>query len=102
MRSAAQRHDALETDGDTGSASSARVFTLFISALKRIVTSRLTLLGVSAQIHTLGVSASDSQSYLHSHHSLDCVAEMVGRAGRAMVSVSNVVGMISTEACLGV
>jgi hypothetical protein len=42
--------DALATRGDTGS-SSARVFALLISALKHLVTSRLNLLGVSAQMH---------------------------------------------------
>jgi hypothetical protein len=39
MCSVWQRYDALATDGDTGSASSARVFMLLISALKRLVTS---------------------------------------------------------------
>jgi hypothetical protein len=80
------------------SASSARVFTLLISALKRLVTSCPVLLGVSVQMHGVGVPASDSQSYLHSHHSLDSVAEMVARAASA--TVSNVVGMIGTEAGL--
>jgi hypothetical protein len=36
MRSVWHRFDALATDGDTGSASSTRVFTLLISALKRL------------------------------------------------------------------
>jgi hypothetical protein len=100
MRSVWQRYDALATDGDTSSASSARVFTLLISALKRLVTSRPVLLGVSAQMHGVGVSASDSQSHIHSHHSLDSVAEMVATAASA--TVSNVVGMIGTEAGLSV
>jgi len=60
MRSVWQRHDALATNGDTGSASSALIFTLISApAPERLVTSRPVLLGVSAQIH--GV--------LHSHHS---------------------------------
>jgi hypothetical protein len=100
MRSVWQRYDALATDGDTSSASSARVFTLLISALKRLVTSRPVLLGVSAQMHGVGVPVSDSQSHLHSHHSLDSVAEMVATAASA--TVSNVVGMIGTEAGLSV
>ena len=44
-----KRYDALAANGDTGSASSARVFTLLISALKRLVTSRPVLLGVSVR-----------------------------------------------------
>jgi hypothetical protein len=43
----------------------------------------------------VGVPASDSQSHLHSHHSLDGVAEMIATVASA--TVSNVVGMISTE-----
>lgn len=100
MRSVWQRYDALATDGDTGNASGARVFTLLISALKRLVTSRPVMLGVSAQMHGVGVPASDSQSHIHSPHSLDSVAEMVATAASA--TVSNVVGMIGTEAGLSV
>src|SRR6266581_3219867 len=40
MRSIWQRYDALATDGDTGSASGARVFTHFVATLQRLVTSR--------------------------------------------------------------
>ena len=100
IRSVWQRYDALASDGDTGNASGARVFTLLISALKRLVTSRPVMLGVSAQMHGVGVPASDSQSHLHSPHSLDSVAEMVATAASA--TVSNVVGMIGTEAGLSV
>jgi hypothetical protein len=50
-----QRDDALATDGDTSSASSARAFTLLISVL----TSRPALLGVSAQMYGVGVPASE-------------------------------------------
>ncbi|KAI0260988.1 hypothetical protein BGY98DRAFT_1054279, partial [Russula aff. rugulosa BPL654] len=52
--------DALATCGDTGSSSSARVFSLLISAIKHLVTSRPNLLGVSAQMHGVGVPASGS------------------------------------------
>lgn len=76
----------MATDSDTSSASSVRVFTLLISALKCLVTSRPILLGVSAQMYSVGVPASDSQSHLHSHHSLDSVAEMVATAASATVS----------------
>jgi hypothetical protein len=100
MCSVGQHYDALATDGDTSSTSSARVFTPFISALKVLVTSRPARHGIYAQTHAAGVSASDSQSYLHSYQSLDSVAEMVARAVGA--TVSNVVGMISTEAGLSV
>jgi hypothetical protein len=100
MRSVWQRYDALATDGDASSGSCPRVFTLLISALKRLVTSRPSLLGISAQMHGVGVPASDSQAHLHSHHSLDTVAEMVATAASA--TVSNVVGMIGTEAGLSV
>ena len=51
MRSVWQRYDALAIEVESGSASSARVFTLFISALKRLprlVTSSPALHGVSA------------------------------------------------------
>jgi protein MON2 len=100
MRSVWQRYDALANDGDASNASCPRVFTLLISALKRLVTSRPSLLGISAQMHGVGVPASDSLTHLHSHHSLDTVAEMVATAASA--TVSNVVGMIGTEAGLSV
>jgi len=98
MRSIWQRYDASAIDGDTSSASGARVFTLFISTLQRLVTSRPSLLGVSAQMQGVGVPPSDSLSYSHSH-SLDSVAGMVATAS---ATVSNVVGMIGTEAGLSV
>src|SRR6266576_4473755 len=41
-----------------------------------LVASRPTLLGVSApQMRGVGIPASDSQSHLHSHHSLDSVTD---------------------------
>ena len=71
-----QRYDAVATDGDTGNTSSARAFTLLISALKRLVTSpHVVLLGVSAQRHGVGVPVTDSQLHLHSHLSLDSAAD---------------------------
>ncbi|KAF8500785.1 hypothetical protein F5888DRAFT_1793216 [Russula emetica] len=87
MRSVWQRYDALATDGETGNASSARVFTLLISTLSRLM-------------HGVGVPMSDSQSHLHGHHNLDRVAEMVVTVASA--TVSNVIGVISTDAGLSV
>jgi hypothetical protein len=81
MRSVWQHYDALAIDGDTGNASNACIFTLF----KRMVTSRPTLLGVSAQMHGVGIPVGNSQSRLHSHHSWDSVAEMVAVAASATV-----------------
>ena len=66
-----------------------------------MVTSRPVMLGVSVQAHGVGVPASDSQSRFHSHHNLDSVTEMVV-ATAASATVSNVVGMIGTEAGLSV
>ena len=57
------------------------------------------MLGVSVQAHGVGGPASDSQSRFHSH--LDSVTEMVV-ATAASATVSNVVGMIGTEAGLSV
>jgi hypothetical protein len=86
MHSVWQRYDTLATGGDTNSASSTRVFTL-------LVTSRPALLGVSAQMHGVGIPVSDSQSRLHGHHSLNSVAEMVTTAASAMVSNSTKAGL---------
>jgi hypothetical protein len=55
-----QRYGTLATNVDTGSISSTRVFIILISAFKRLVTSRPTLLGVSASTHGVGVPTSDS------------------------------------------
>jgi hypothetical protein len=89
---AALLRDALATDGDTDSASKLvhLIFTLLKSALKRLVISRPALHGVSADAR-VGVPASDSQSHLQNHHSLDNSAETVMTA-----VVSNIVGMIGT------
>ena len=75
------------TDGDTGSASGVRVFTLFVATLQHLVTSRPSLLDVSAQIQGAAMPTS-----MHSH-SLDGVAETVATA--ASMSVPNVVGTIA-------
>ncbi|KAI0270120.1 hypothetical protein BGY98DRAFT_1100900 [Russula aff. rugulosa BPL654] len=81
----------------TPAAPGAPIFTLLISALKRLAIPRPTQLGVSAQTHEVGVTASDSQSHLQTHRSLDNIAEMVVTA-----VVSNVVRMIGTQAGLSV
>lgn len=51
MRSIWQCSDSLDTEGDTGTTKGARIFTVFLSALQRIVTPRpaAALLSVSAQ-----------------------------------------------------
>ena len=59
--------------------------------------SRFPLSSASLLRHEVGVPASDSQSYLQSHRSLDNTAEMVVTA-----MVSNVVRMIGTRAGLSV
>ena len=82
MRSIWQCYHVLATDGDTGSASGARVFTLFVATLQRLVTSRPSSLGVSAQMQ--GVTMPTST---HSH-SLYGVAETVATAASATVSLS--------------
>jgi len=90
MRSVWQCYDGLVTDGDTGSTSSARVFGLFMSSefLKHLLTLRATVLGASAQMHCVVIPASNSQSHLHSHHSLYRVTEMVATAASLSATVS--------------
>ena len=56
---------ALATEGDTGSASSARVFHLLMFTLGRLATPRPVTLGASAQMHGVGVPTSHSQLHLH-------------------------------------
>jgi hypothetical protein len=91
--------DTLATGHDTGSASSAHVLTHLISAHKSQVTSHsphvppARRLCVDAQS---GVPASDSRSHFHGRHSLGSVTEMVTMVVSG--TVSNVVGMIGTEA----
>jgi len=93
LRSIWQCYDALATD----TASGVCVFTPFVVILQRLVTSRLSLVGVSAQMQGVGLPTSDSMPYSHSH-SLDSVTEMVATAVSAIIS--NIVGMIGTEAGL--
>ena len=92
-----QHHDALATDGNNGSTPGARVFKFLVATSQRLVTSRPSLLGVSAQMQGLGVSASTSISYSR-RHSLDSVVAMVATATRA--TVSDAIGMIGTESGL--
>ena len=82
-----QCYHVLATDGDTGSASGVRVFTLCVATLQHLVTSRPSLLDVSAQIQGASMPTSP-----HSH-GLDGVAETVATAASA--TVSNVVGTIA-------
>src|SRR6267142_873915 len=66
---------------------------------QRLVTSRPSLLDVSAQMPGVGIPPSDSLPYSHSH-SLVSVAEMVATA--ASPTVSSVVGIIGTGTGLSV
>ena len=86
-----QHYDTLATDGCTSSTSSARVITSLISVFKLLVTSRPTLLRVSAQMHGVGVPASDSQSRLHNHSS-DNVVEMLAKAASGTGMIRTRVG----------
>jgi hypothetical protein len=87
-----QHHDALATHGNNGSTPGARVFKLLVATSRGLVTSRPSLLGVSAQIRGVGVSASTSISY-YRRQNLDSIAAMVA-------TVSNAIGMIGTESGL--
>ena len=98
MRGVWESYDASAGEVEAGGSSSARVFTLLISSLKRLVTSRPALLGVSTQMQGVGVPVNDLPH--SSSHSLDSVAGMVATAASA--TVSNVVGMMGTEAGLSV
>ena len=99
MRGVWQSYDASAGEVEAGGSGSARVFTLLISSLKRLVTSRPALLGVSTQMQGVGVPVNDTLPH-SSSHSLDSVAGMVATAASA--TVSNVVGMMGTEAGLSV
>ena len=82
-----QCYHVLATDSDTGSASGVRVFKLFVTTLQHLVTSRPSLLDVSAQIQGASMPTST-----HSP-SLDGIAETVATAASA--TVSNVIGTIA-------
>ncbi|KAH9955063.1 hypothetical protein BC827DRAFT_1271999 [Russula dissimulans] len=96
MRSIRQRYDALATDGDANSASGPRIFTILISALKRPITLRPSLLGVSGQMQGVAINLIDSLPHIHGH-TLDRVAGMVAAAARA--TVSNVVMIAQYGGC---
>ena len=89
MRSFWERYDA----GETGS----KVFTALITALKRLVTEKPALLGVSSQMSGVGVLSSGDTNY-----GLDVggVAGIVATAASA--TVSGVAGLIGTGAGLSV
>jgi hypothetical protein len=99
MRGVWESYDASAGEVEAGGSGSARVFTLLISSLKRLVTSRPALLGISTQMQGVGVPVNDTLPHSGSH-SLDSVAGMVATAASA--TVSNVVGMMGTEAGLSV
>ncbi|KAF5376426.1 hypothetical protein D9615_008633 [Tricholomella constricta] len=84
MRSVWDRYDAQ----DAGS----KVFASLVTALKRLITEKPALLGVSSQMSGLGVSADTGSTY-----SLD-VGGMAGRvATAASATVSGVVGMMGSS-----
>ena len=89
MRSFWERYDAEEAGSN--------VFTSLITALKRLVTEKPTLLGVSSQMCGVGVPSSGDANY-----GLDVggVAGMVATAASA--TVSGVAGLIGTGAGLSV
>ena len=64
-------------------------YSLRISAFKRLMTSHPILLGVSAQMDGVGVSMSDSQPQLHSHHSLGSVPDLGRSAAPSSASQSS-------------
>jgi len=84
-------------DGDTCTASGACLVTLFVVILHRHVTSRPSSLDVSPQMQGVGLPTSDSMPYLQSCD-LDSITEILATVVSAIVS--NVVGMIGSEAGL--
>lgn len=90
MRNVWDRYDAR----DNGS----KVFTSLVAALKRLVTEKPALLGVSAQMGGVGIVADGTAV----GHGLD-VSTVAGRvATAATATVSGVVGMIGSAAGLSV
>jgi hypothetical protein len=89
MRSFWERYDAQETGS--------KVFTSLITALKRLVTEKPALLGVSSPMSGVGVPSSGDVNY-----GLDVggVAGMVATAASA--TVSGVAGLMGTGAGLSV
>ena len=92
MRNIWTRYDAEE--------SGSRVITSLITALKRLVTEKPAVLGISTQMAGVGITASSSTD--GSTHALD-VAGVAGIvANAASATMSNVVGMMGSEAGLSV
>ncbi|TFY51708.1 hypothetical protein EVG20_g10873, partial [Dentipellis fragilis] len=95
IRNIWQRYDARNT-AESGS----QVFVALITALKRLLTEKPAVLGVSQQMFGLGVHGHGPDSPASSVYGLDVggVAGMVATAASA--TVSNVVGMMGSEAGL--
>ncbi len=92
MRNVWARYDAEE--------SGSKVFTSLITALKRLITEKPAVLGVSSQMLGVGVPSHGSSSDGAAGYGLDVggVAGMVANAASA--TMSNVVGMMGPEAGL--
>ena len=91
MRNIWNRYDAEETGS--------KVFSTLVSALKRLVTEKPPLLGVGSQMYGVGVPAHPGPDGGYELN-VGGVAGMVANAASA--TVSNVVGMIGSEAGLSV
>ncbi len=94
MRNIWNRYDAEETGS--------KVFSTLVSALKRLVTEKPPLLGVGSQMYGVGVPAhlGPDGGYGSDVGGVVGMAGMVANAASA--TVSNVVGMIGSEAGLSV
>jgi hypothetical protein len=92
MRNVWERYDAQ----DSGS----KVFTSLITALKRLVTEKPALLGVSSQMFGVGVYSGPENSPTGFGLDVGGVAGMVATAASA--TMSGMVGMIGPEAGLSV
>ncbi|KAI0030497.1 hypothetical protein K488DRAFT_54152 [Vararia minispora EC-137] len=92
VRAIWQRYDGQQQE--SGEGASASVFTMLVTVLKRNVTEKPSLLGISQQM--LGVNVPQAEGA--GVYGLDGVAGMVATAASA--TVSNVVGMIGSEAGL--
>lgn len=92
MRNIWLRYDAEE--------SGSGVFTSLITALNRLVTEKPAVLGVSVQMAGVGISASSSND--GSNYGLDVVGVAGIVANAASATMSNVVGMMGSEAGLSV
>lgn len=90
MRNVWQQYDAQH--GDTG----AKVFTMLIAALKRLVTGKPSVLGISQQMFGVGVQAIEASNSAAGVYGLDGVAGMVATAASATMS------MMGSEAGLSI